>query len=1019
MTTRETINKLCSKLLCCCLCLAGLTTASAQNAPEDHLAVHYNFSDVEGKTVKDATGSGYDATLMNQAKVENLGTVSVLNLGSGTGYMDLGQRIGELVKTLGSFSISVYVYLEPDAPLSGNGYHLWAFSTTTANTATLGQYMSYRLNAQRYAISNAGWEGEKGIELGTPMTKGEWVHCVYVQRITSSSLYVNGERKQYLSTGVPQPKGHFKNAPTVNWLGRAPFTGDAYVTQALVSDFRIYDRALSNAEVAEMAAYRGELDYQMKYGIPGKVTALRTLVNSCKRALSDVSNYPEMAVVELADMTSLCDSIVQEEKASQRYINTLISQLRTAYNRFTATRGFVFERQQWPAEYSLDRGFKHPGALHTDEDFERIRQQIMAKDTRVLQAYNLLCSNEYAQNTTATWPVEVIVRGGSTGQNYMNACRGAAIAYQNALRWKISGDERYAKHGVEVLMQWARVNKVVGGDTNKSLAAGLYGYEFANAAELLRDYEGWKREDFETFKKYIRDVWYPACIDFLRRRNDTWGRGKPGHYWSNWGLCNALAVATFGILLDDVYMYNQGMSFYKHDQVGTFNPAHEPTKYNRGLNEYIGFLVPDVADDARGPYGKLGQMQESGRDQGHALMALGLAVDIAQTGWNQGDDIFALLDNRLAAGIEWTAAYNSGENSLPWTTYAYSSVGNAESNSWVMGGPNDGSRGQFRPYWDRILGHYEGVRGIAMPYSHKMQNNVVDNGGGAYGQTSGGFDHLGFTTLTCTRPAITPAEAPTVIIPKIIMDGIIYQQSDMGGTTGNSWEGDNWFDAQEITGMAKGTKLQLLPTLPDSVADTGQWLWETGETTRTINITANESRVYRVCYTNSRGVKSTQAFSIAVFGDCPADDFSHTVTYDGVTTTDTIITVVRGHDVTFSPISSTRWGAFRWNNGVRTREMTVQNVLSNRTYTVIFTNMGGAETRRNFHVIVKDDPVLTAVKAPMAHGMETGSGVQAQKARGIYDLSGRRLSPTPDALEQLGPGVYIVSDGRQCRKVRR
>lgn len=58
----------------------------------------------------------------------------------------------------------------------------------------------------------------------------------------------------------------------------------------------------------------------------------------------------------------------------------------------------------------------------------------------------------------------------------------------------------------------------------------------------------------------------------------------------------------------------------------------ETDKYNGGLNEYIDNLVPHVAEYAgeTGAYGKVGQMQETGRDQGHAQMAAGLAVDICR-----------------------------------------------------------------------------------------------------------------------------------------------------------------------------------------------------------------------------------------------------------------------------------------------------------------------------------------------------------------------------------------------------
>jgi hypothetical protein len=114
---------------------------------------------------------------------------------------------------------------------------------------------------------------------------------------------------------------------------------------------------------------------------------------------------------------------------------------------------------------------------------------------------------------------------------------------------------------------------------------------------------------------------------------------------------------SIGILCDDVHMYNQGLSFYKYDHVGTYKDrSAETVILNDGCNEFIGNLVPVVHADSRGPLGYLGQMQESGRDGGHAAMALGLAVDICHVAWNQGDDLFSYMDNRMAAGIEYVAA---------------------------------------------------------------------------------------------------------------------------------------------------------------------------------------------------------------------------------------------------------------------------------------------------------------------------------------------------------------------------
>ena len=44
-------------------------------------------------------------------------------------------------------------------------------------------------------------------------------------------------------------------------------------------------------------------------------------------------------------------------------------------------------------------------------------------------------------------------------------------------------------------MAWAKTTKEVIGDSNHALATGLYGYEFAQAAEIVRD-SGFLEEDY-------------------------------------------------------------------------------------------------------------------------------------------------------------------------------------------------------------------------------------------------------------------------------------------------------------------------------------------------------------------------------------------------------------------------------------------------------------------------------------------------------------------------------------------
>lgn len=618
-----------------------------------------------------------------------------------------------------------------------------------------------------------------------------------------------------------------------------------------------------------------------------------------------------------------------------------------------ATSTFALDTVGLEKGYDTDRGFKHPGGLHTKADFERIRQQIKDNNEKVVSAYNILKNAEYSQSSCATYPVETIVRGGGSGENYINAARGATIAYQNALRWQIDGSKAHAAHAVDVLMKWARTTKYIGGDSNYALAAGLYGYQFAQAAELVRDYEGWSAEDFATFKKWMLNVWYPSCIGFLRGRNGTWENSDkwwqmPGHYWSNWGLCNVLAVMSIGILCDDVFIYNQGLSFFKYDMVGTFkDPRTDNPIKNDGLTEFLGNLVVTTQDSEleTGAYGKLGQMQESGRDIGHATMAAGLAIDIAQMGWNQGDDLFSYMDHRLAAGIEYVAAQTQSIENLPWTNYHYGTNGLywSDSRTWIQTGPALGQ--QIRPYWATVIGHYEGVKGVTMPFSEVAYEKMGIDGGGT-GSTSGGYDHLGYTVLTHTMDGIAPAEkVPTPLTPVIEYDGKTVEHNELGGLY-------HTYKIEPTTALPKGTVLTLKPQLPEGETDTGNWEWNTGEKTKDITVTADNSHVWRATYTNANGVKSEQVFTVAVVGDCTESEVKTYMTVDGKTTETDSLTVLYGSNVKLEMNGKTGWGYYEWETGETSSSITLSSVTSDRDISGIFISQGGRKNLAKFHISV-------------------------------------------------------------------
>jgi hypothetical protein len=366
------------------------------------------------------------------------------------------------------------------------------------------------------------------------------------------------------------------------------------------------------------------------------------------------------------------------------------------------------------------QGFLHPGLLHSTEDFDRMTAQVAAGAQPWKSGWDKLVANAHASLNWTPNPAAVVYRGadGVHPENYAQLFNDAAAAYALALRWKISGDAAYADKSVQVLNAWSAVLTGLGGNTDKFLLAGLQGHQIANAAEIMRTYSGWAPPDFARFKTMMLQVFYPLNHDFLARHN---GDSCLTHFYANWDLCNMASVLAIGVLVDDRAIYNEAIDYFKN---GGGNGA---------IGNAVFYLHP----------GNLGQWQESGRDQGHNTLGIGLMGTFCEMAWKQGDDMYGYSQNRFLAGAEYVASYNLG-NTVPYVTYS-NCVGVTQP---VIA---EGGRGNIRPIWELVYNHYVNRLGVAAPYSAAYAAKVrPEGGGGDYGSTSGGFDQIGYGTLTAT-----------------------------------------------------------------------------------------------------------------------------------------------------------------------------------------------------------------------------------------------------------------------------
>ncbi|POS78307.1 hypothetical protein DHEL01_v203294 [Diaporthe helianthi] len=379
-----------------------------------------------------------------------------------------------------------------------------------------------------------------------------------------------------------------------------------------------------------------------------------------------------------------------------------------------------------------DKIFAHPGALHTSDDFERVRERVQAKEQPWYRAWQHLESTKLAQISWAPTPQEVLVRGANDElpENYGYAYRDAHSAYQLALRWMIGGNTSYADHAAEILDGWASTLVDIDGNEDKYLAAGLYGYQFANAAEILRVYAGWPKTNQKAFGAVLNNIFAVYNRDFLEHHNN-----KQDFYYANWDLCNIASLMAIGIFNENRTMYDYAVDYFKNGLSG------QPEVVANGALPY--FSIANFTEDGTGK--TLMQIQESGRDQGHSLLCISLLGVIGQQGWNQGVDLYSVYGHQILNAAEYVAKYNTN-NTVPYTPYR----------SWegVLEVVSEKSRFDVKPGYEALYSHYAETKSLdaswSLNYREFVNRNLTENiegGGGDYSPNSGGYDALGHGTL--------------------------------------------------------------------------------------------------------------------------------------------------------------------------------------------------------------------------------------------------------------------------------
>ncbi|MFB9244339.1 LamG-like jellyroll fold domain-containing protein [Massilia antarctica] len=383
------------------------------------------------------------------------------------------------------------------------------------------------------------------------------------------------------------------------------------------------------------------------------------------------------------------------------------------------------EAKQSAAIAGATSRFVHPGLLHTAADFERMRIKVAQGAEPWASGWRALLASGRSQLGVMPSPLQTVIRGGD-GENFRQMYTDIARAYQLALRWKVSGDKAYADQALAFLNAWSSTMTTLTGNGDRFLAAGIYGYQWANAAEIMRTYSGWAAPDLARFQTMMLTLFYPLNHEFLATHNGS----HVTHHWANWDLCSLASMLAIGVLCERADIYDEAMVYYK---AGPGNGASSQAVY---------YLHP----------GHLGQWQESARDQGHSTLGIGLAGVFCEMAWNQGDDMYGYDNNRFLAGAEYVAKSNLKDAAGAFYNVPFATYRNLRNDVPVFA---SGGQGHRRPVWELVHHHYVNRKGLAAPYCALQTQQIGPEG------DAGNGDQLGFGTLTFSRDPVKPGAAPS------------------------------------------------------------------------------------------------------------------------------------------------------------------------------------------------------------------------------------------------------------------
>lgn len=202
------------------------------------LTAYLKFDETSGTTAADATGNGWNGTLVNGPLWVAGKSGNAVKLDGTNDYVALPAGVVTSAST-----VTAWVYLD----VVSNWMRIFDFGSGTSTY----MYLTPKNGGNgkiRFAIKNNG-SSEQIIEGTSALATGGWHHIAVTLNGVTGTLYVDGVQVGQNTAMTLKPSD--MGSTTQNWIGRSQFA-DPYLN-GRVDDFRIYTGALTASKIATLA----------------------------------------------------------------------------------------------------------------------------------------------------------------------------------------------------------------------------------------------------------------------------------------------------------------------------------------------------------------------------------------------------------------------------------------------------------------------------------------------------------------------------------------------------------------------------------------------------------------------------------------------------------------------------------------------------------------------------------------------------------------------------------------------